>query len=414
MKFSPIAIVAPILLASTGFAAPAISKDFPLRVPDALGVNIHFTDPQPGEMEMLVASGVRWVRADFSWAGSEHERGVYDFAVYERLMDLCARNRLRVMVVLAYSNRLYDGDLSPHSDAGVAVFAKWAAAAAVKFRGRGALWEIYNEPNNVFWRPTPDVNAYIKLALATARAIRAAAPGEMIVGPALSGTDGAWLEPCYRGGLLEFFDAVTVHPYGNEPPEDRERHYRGVAALLERYRPPGRSIPILSGEWGYSAAGNVSEEMQGKFLARQWLFNLSMNVPVSIWYDWRDDGADRTNAENRFGMVANEYHKGREPVLDAKPAYLAARTLTRSLDGFAFDARVPLAKPDEFLLRFARGKERGYAAWTTSAQPRKVRLPLPKGDYMMVRFDGSEGGSATWSDGLAVELSDAPVYLRAR
>lgn len=36
-------------------------------------------------------------------------------------------------------------------------FAHWAAAAAQHFRGRGILWEMYNEPNIRFWRPEPKV-----------------------------------------------------------------------------------------------------------------------------------------------------------------------------------------------------------------------------------------------------------------
>ena len=32
--------------------------------------------------------------------------------------------------------------------------------------GRGALWEMYNEPNiSPFWRPKPNTDDYIKLAL---------------------------------------------------------------------------------------------------------------------------------------------------------------------------------------------------------------------------------------------------------
>src|SRR4051812_9669584 len=30
-------------------------------LPDGIGVNIHFTDPRPGEMEMLAAAGFKWV-----------------------------------------------------------------------------------------------------------------------------------------------------------------------------------------------------------------------------------------------------------------------------------------------------------------------------------------------------------------
>src|SRR5438067_12276078 len=97
---------------------------------------------------------------------------------------------------------------------------------------------------------------------------------------------------------------MPVHPYGNEPPEEREWHYKGVRALLDRYRPGDRAIPILSGEWGYSGV-TFSPELQGKLLARQWLFNLSMNVGLNIWYDWRDDGVDPDNAEHHFGVVGN-------------------------------------------------------------------------------------------------------------
>ncbi|NNM87482.1 MAG: hypothetical protein HKL95_03075, partial [Phycisphaerae bacterium] len=36
-------------------------------IPDGLGVNIHWTNPRPGEMRMLAATGVRWIRMDFAW-----------------------------------------------------------------------------------------------------------------------------------------------------------------------------------------------------------------------------------------------------------------------------------------------------------------------------------------------------------
>jgi hypothetical protein len=48
-------------------------------VPDALGVNIHFTDPEPGEMKMLAQGGFRWVRMDLAWAGTERDRASTTF-----------------------------------------------------------------------------------------------------------------------------------------------------------------------------------------------------------------------------------------------------------------------------------------------------------------------------------------------
>ena len=146
--------------------------------------------------------------------------------------------------------------------------ARWAAAAAKHFRGRGILWEMYNEPNIGFWKPKPDVDQYAKLALAVGRALRAAEPGETYIGPATSTIDSAFLEKCFQAGLLEYWSAVTVHPYRQEGPETAVAEYGRLRQLIDRYAPQGKRIPIISGEWGYSSAWNKYDETrQGKMLA---------------------------------------------------------------------------------------------------------------------------------------------------
>jgi hypothetical protein len=141
--------------------------------------------------------------------------------------------------------------------------------------------------------------------------------------PATSTVDLKFLEACFKGGLLQHWDAVSVHPYRQSNPETASEEYRQLRLLIRKYAPPGKTIPIISGEWGYSTAwNNLNDEKQGKFLARQWLVNLMNDVPLSIWYDWHDDGPEPNEAEHRFGMVGFEYHKNREPVYDPKPSYL--------------------------------------------------------------------------------------------
>src|SRR5713101_7081591 len=56
------------------------------NVLNGLGVNIHFTDPRPGEIKMIVDAGFRWVRMDFKWDATERERGRYDFSSYDGLI----------------------------------------------------------------------------------------------------------------------------------------------------------------------------------------------------------------------------------------------------------------------------------------------------------------------------------------
>src|SRR5260221_10746616 len=154
-------------------------------IPQGLGVNVHFTDPQPGEIKMIAAAGFRWVRMDFVWAETEKARGRYDFSAYDRLLESLRPYDIGALLILDYANPLYDGGAPPRTEEARRAFADWAAAAARHFAGRPVIWEVYNEPNNkMFWRPQPDVNEYVALALAVGRAFRADAPNEKLIGPA--------------------------------------------------------------------------------------------------------------------------------------------------------------------------------------------------------------------------------------
>src|SRR2546421_3191 len=108
----------------------------PAGIPSGLGVNIHFTDPRPGELEMLAAAGFKWVRMDLGWGGMERKKGEYDFSAYDRLTAALDKHGLKALFILDYSNRLYDEGQPPHTDEGRAAFARWAVAVANHFKGR--------------------------------------------------------------------------------------------------------------------------------------------------------------------------------------------------------------------------------------------------------------------------------------
>jgi hypothetical protein len=371
------------------FCSAALAQRHPAlpspAVPDALGVNIHFTDARPGEMKMLAEGGFKWVRMDLTWSGTERERGKYDFSAYDRLMQSLDGHKIKPLFILDYGNPIYSPGEFPFTDRINTpevreAFARWAAAAVSHFKGRGILWEMWNEPNHPgFWKPQPNAQDYIQLAQATARAIRAIAPEEAVIGPATSTIDLQFLEACFKGGLLQHWGAVSVHPYRQNNPETASDEYRQLRLLISKYAPPGKDIPILSGEWGYSTAwNNFDDEKQSKYLARQWLVNLMNGVPLSIWYDWHDDGPDPKESEHRFGTVGHDYREGNEQVFDPKPTYLAARTLTKELHGFRFNKRLMLQSADDYILLFSRetgGKtEVKIVVWTTGA-PHRVLIP---------------------------------------
>jgi hypothetical protein len=405
-------------------------------IPDGFGVNIHFTNPQPGEIKMLSEAGLRWVRMDLKWDSTETQPGSYDFSEYDRLMDALKAFNIRALFILDYGNPLYDNGAPPRTEAARQAFTRWALAAARHFSGHEVIWEIYNEPNHsLFWPPKPNAYEYAALALAVGRSFRESVPNEKLIGPATSEIDFNFLEICFKAGLLEYWSAVSIHPYRRNDPETAAQDYCRLREMIRAYAPrevqspksktqnPGaagsgslgasKEIPIISSEWGYSAAWpSMTEEKQAQLLARSWLTNVANNIPLSIWYDWRDDGLDPKEAEHHFGTVSHSYHEGREPVYDPKPAYLAAKTLTSTFNGYRFEKRLDIGDDQDYVLLFRNGVELRVATWTTRGS-HNVIIPLHAGRYRSTKHTGETiGVIASGQNGMGITLSTAPVYLR--
>lgn len=420
-----------------------------LVAPEGVGVNIHFSRGHTGDLDMIAAAGIRWVRMDLGWAGIERQRGQYDWSAYDELTANLEARGLKALYILDYSNPLYEEKVtarnpvtgethtdtaSPQHPESVAAFARWAGAAAARYRGRAVIWEIWNEPNITFWKPKPDVRQYIELALAACRAIREADPQACIVAPATSEVPLGFLGEFFASGALDHLDAVSVHPYRSyaKPPETAVEDYRQIRVLIEKHAAPAkRQMPILSGEWGYAShAKGVTPEVQAWYVVRQQLVNLMAGVPISIWYDWKNDGPDPNEREHNFGLVDKD--------LNPKPAYGALQTLTRELAGARYENRLAVGSDTDYVLRFSgSGRTSQLAVWTTGAShelalPVKVshaasaRLVTAQGDIARLRLAaGSEVGAGEGSaaavgavrlrltrDRLTLDVGPAPVYVR--
>jgi len=377
-----------------------------LVIPDGLGVNIHFTG-QPRDLDLIRQAGLRFIRMDLAWGGVERQKGVYGFdrAGYDDLTKGCVDRGIRILYILDYSNRLYEEDRSVRTPEGRAAFVAFAEAAANRYRGHGILWEIWNEPNiQQFWRPQPSVEDYCALVRQAAPQIRAADPSGLVVAPATSGIPMDWLEACFKEGLLEWIDVVSMHPYRPQAPETVIADYERLRRLIKQYA-PDKKVPIISGEWGYSNVNwdkrPLTDEQQARYLARMYLTNLSQRVAVNIWYDWKNDGTDPQEREHNFGTVEHD--------LRPKTAYEAAKVLTETLGGFSFDKRLDLANPADFALQFVRGDRQAIAVWTTG-EAHEVTLPVQAGRAVVVDMLGGRR-ETSWTQCLRIEARPNPQYL---
>ena len=348
-------------------------------VPSGLGVNVHFTAGHADDLVQIRNAGFRIVRTDLLWDAVERQSGVYDWAPFDALVADMRSARLTPLLILAYSNRLYAPPIPgapdtpsrayavPREGEARSAFMRFSRAAAERF-GTAVVWEIWNEPDLNFGSPV-DLDAYVGFAMETCSQIRHAVPAAVVIGPAASGFAWRLLRHFLAADSAGCFDAVSVHPYRDRAPDDVLGDWFRLAHLACESRTPCPAL--VSGEWGYSAMGGAwSAERQADYVLRLYLLNLLAGVPVSILYDWQDDGPDPHEKEANFGLL--DYRGA------PKPAYRALTKLLQSLDGLSLMGRVPAGDERLFLLAFGRdGIARRLVGWGAADADAELRLPEP-------------------------------------
>jgi hypothetical protein len=389
------------------------------------GVNIHFTKGHTKELDMIAAAGFRYIRTDFVWQDIETEKGLFNWDAYDELTTNLEKRGLRALYILDYSNSLYEDTVSssdpitgetimdisaPVREEIIAAFSRWAAEAAIRYRNRNIVWEIWNEPNVSFWKPVPDIEQYNKLALATCIAMKKAVPETILIGPAASQIPFSFIETFLTSGILKYLDGVSVHPYRDYslPPESVADDYVRLREIIQSRAPAGiKDIPLISSEWGYaSCPKGLTEEKQASYAVRMQLANLLAGVPVSVWYDWKNDGESPTNFEHNCGTVTFN--------LEPKPAYRAIGTMTSQLGGLTLAHRITTESDKDYILLFINRKGLfRLCAWTTDT-PHSVKLDVTLAHTKSISAKDGYGNSIsikTEKDGLLLDLDELPKYI---
>jgi hypothetical protein len=350
----------------------------PIRIPNPIGVGMGIqVQPwylQPGDLARIRADGFSVVRWGIPWERVEKAQGVYDWSEVDRFVSALAESDLRSVVILAYGNRLYlspeqalsGGAANPLLEArppvtqqARAAFARFAAAAAARYRNQPIMWEIWNEPDNrTFWAPSPDPRAYATVAGQACAAIREASPKATIIGAAGAAMPNAvahhevnLYSELVRSGALGCLDGLSGHAYrmsaDYEEPDPESIEDDNLASriyLYSRLRVAPQKRFVVT-EWGFTTY-NISANLQAAYLIRANLMNATTGVPLTIWYEWRDSRSDAGDPESHFGLYSS--HGGPKNTVGALPVLsrIAQATLVRRIVANREDARVFLLEHD--------------------------------------------------------------------
>ena len=104
------------------------------------------------------------------------------------------------------------------------------------------------QPNGFFWPPWANVTQYTQLGLTVGQAVAVNFPNETLIGPAAWTIDLSFLEACFRAGMLQYWDGVSVHPYRLTGPETTLPEFAALRALIDKYAPSNKSVAMVSGQ----------------------------------------------------------------------------------------------------------------------------------------------------------------------
>jgi hypothetical protein len=312
---------------SPGGAAPPSTRRVPLGLCEDYPEETRSLVEVRRDLDLVRAAGLQALRVSVGWDGVEPERGRYDLAFLDQLVNAADERGVRLLPYVAYTPPWNAGGppedrwRQPPRDR--AAFGALMERLARRYRGRIRSWELWNEPDNRdYWRGTPA--EYAALLREGSAGVRRGDPDAQVVAGGLAGgvpfLRAALAEPGTAGAV----DVINAHAYfetwNGAPLEQLDPYLDEVAGLAG-----GR--PLWLAEVGYSAfrrGAVVSAGVRARYayehtpafqavaLVRTLALALARpDVALVAWYELKDPPASAPvigDDNNRhLGVATAEY-----------------------------------------------------------------------------------------------------------
>ena len=310
-----------------------------------VGLNAGVAGMGPGIRHDLRAiegtTGDRWLREELLWSRIEPAPGQFVFGHFDHFMLLAARQGMHVLALLD-GTPAWAGPSGSSVPADPGAYAQYVAAVVARYGPHGRFWrahprlagsaitayELWNEPyydngDNGSYDPA----RYASLVKAAAIAGRAADPAaHFLLEAEMTGQQEgsrwvSWIAALYRAvpDLNRYFDAVAIHPYGNDLTglsgigDNQLRRTELIRRALVAHRAANKPLWITEVGWPTCAGGSVrctSYVGQAASLDRLSIYlhtTWASYVKAAFIYHYEDDGTDLGDPENDYGLTTFEH-----------------------------------------------------------------------------------------------------------
>ncbi|MEI6297444.1 MAG: endo-1,4-beta-xylanase [bacterium] len=291
-------------------------------------------------VSLMAEAGVGWVRVDFLWQDIEPQKGSFDFAKYDYIVQLLRSKGMHILGILHYSTDWSSAcgqwNCPPKDNK---VFVNYASKVIQRYKGQVKYWEVWNEPDSAtYWKEQDGLKSYCVLLREVYKAAKQIDPECKILNGGLANGISS-VNLLYDNGAKDYFDILNIHffqtPLSNGAIKAVASYPRLAHKIMQRNGDGDKKIWIT--EFGYPTDGcyswdgycdpTLSEENQNIRISNifQTLRENYSYVTGFFWYDYMDDceSGNPLDTECRFGLVRTDLSK--------KPAYYTYQNLSSSL-----------------------------------------------------------------------------------
>jgi hypothetical protein len=376
---------------------------------DIFGV-VGFSD-KPEASALLHEMELKWSVRTLYWNNIENKKGIFNFSGFDEAIDMANNEGIKIIGILGYeTNWLFPEGKSKKyiSPENIPHFLRYVEETVRHFQGRIDVWQIWNEPNHIFWKgPNKD---FYELSRLTAEKIKETDPSAYIIGGALMRAPKGFTKGMYKAGATQNLDGISFHPYGLNPWESM-RVFDKFFRVLSQINFSG-SVWIT--EMGYPTAGwyphKTSLEKLPSFVVKTAVGAAIRGARVFVWYelfDFRNKGEEdnKWNSEDYFGLVY--------PNFDRKDGAWAYTICARYLAGSRYAAELPVQEniPRGILAFCFLEGESGYNTlilWNDRSRTKKIKFELP---VPALIHDIRSGKNSPLPEETVLEVGNQPLII---
>ncbi|VTM98072.1 Beta-xylosidase [Raoultella planticola] len=301
-----------------------VNRNIPIN--KNLGVITHFGNLLKKQYDykkllpLIRLIGIGNIRDELYWHNIEKQPGGFVFpSEYEQYIRASVSYGIKPLIVLGYGNGIYKND-----EEQIANFSLYSGAVVKHYAKYTDLWEIWNEPKSTIFNYS-NWDGYNKIYSSAYNEIKKMQPNATVIacggGGKMGNSDGECITNLVARNK-DNIDAFSVHMYFRNSPEtglhtflrpfaniSSTVNFLTIPIVLEKnvigIKKDGYK-PFLT-EFGWASTnkdGTDNSMLQAAYLIRGIANNfLGAFFQKIYFYDFVDDGVDKTNKEHNYGVL---------------------------------------------------------------------------------------------------------------